>query len=463
MKKLTLIILIVFSFTTLLNAKSADYMKKIITLHNIISSGSMEYNATKDKDGYKLYIKSNDPLFNKYLSSKPINIDVDEGPIVIKPKFTLATAGLSAKGSILDIFKPTLVKNLEKSLKSKAKYSYEGLVTFGGELEEQLRIDPIELEGKDFTLESSKLISSSKFDLDTITGENSIKVDNLHYTQKDTPLIDTNLKAISTKVIVTQEPIDNIMLFSKFNFSVDRVHLNIKDRQLNQDLNFKIVLNGETKRIDSKLLNLAFGYKIEALDEKTIASFKGIKSSSFELNLNNLGIDGFLKLIKLQKEYQKLNNSILKASNNSNDVAMQKAILKTQELANNFVPIWNKLILKDKTKLKLNLELNGQKRSFIKLDLLYKGKPLSGDVNSAFISLAAQELNLFNGDIEILLDSTIASTINPFAIIGLEMAKSKGFITMENGLYHLKAKLENGKIIINGKSYTIVELGKAMF
>jgi len=141
---------------------------------------------------------------------------------------------------------------------------------------------------------------------------------------------------------------------------------------------------------------------------------------------------------------------------------MQKAIVKLTELNNKLVPIYNSFMISGKSRIIANLELESDKLSYIKVNLLYKAAPISGDISSAFILLAAQGLAIFDGDIEAKVDGTLANSINPMASLILGMLQSKGLITMKNGVYELKAKLKDGKVIINNKSYTLQELSAAI-
>jgi len=92
--------------------------------------------------------------------------------------------------------------------------------------------------------------------------------------------------------------------------------------------------------------------------------------------------------------------------------------------------------------------------------LLYKADPVQDNMQSAMITLAAQNLAVADGIIEIQIDKDTATAINPLAIIGLDMLKVKGFADEKNGIYHLKAELKGGKVIIKGKAYTLQELSK---
>ncbi len=463
MKKVVLNTLLALSLTTMLNAKDSNYMDRIVKLWNLKTNGEIEFNKTKVDGGYNLIISSKSPFYKEVFSKKPIKISVDEGPIITSPSFGFGTAGLVAKGNILDILNPKLTKDINKTLKSNPTYKYEGKVSFGNEYKSTFEIEPFKLENDDVKIDISKVLTNSTYDLDTFTGKESIKIDSINIKPiKEEGLF--KLKDISINTEILQEPIDDILLFGKSTFNIKDIEINAKAKNSKEfHTKFSAVLEGNTIRVDRDLLNLKAAYNIKALDEKTIALSKGVKESSLDLEFKKLGIKGVIEFIKLSKKLQKVNEELATAAEKNDDIAMQKAILATQEISDKMVPIWNKIFITNKSEIVLDLELKSDKTSYIKLDLIYKGKPLSGNAQSAVISLMAQQLNLFDGKFDIAVDSNLASTINPFALMGLDMLKAKGFVDVKNGIYYLKGELKNGKIVIKGKAYTIKELSEALF
>ncbi len=464
MKKIFLPTLLVLLLLSSANAKSNTYMDKIVKLWSLKTNGEVDFNTTKTEDGYNLVISSKNKVFSTLVSKKPIKISVDEGPLITTPSFALGTASLSAKGNMLDIFSKELVGDINKStLKSEPKFTFEGKVGFSDNYTSTLTIEPLEVNESDFTLKVSKIVDTGSYDLNSFTGKDSIKVDTISIVPKKEKG-HLKISGVSLNINVPQEPIENYMLFSNTTLELKKLDFSATNRsgkQMHSNLYAKV--SGETKRVDANLLDAKFSLNTKALDADTIARAQGIKDLNLDFELKSLGIKGFVELLKLNKQMQKANQELVEASNKGDDVAMQKAILKSQEFVQKMVPIWNNTFIKDKSKLVLDLNLKSDKTSYVKLDLVYKGEPISGNVQSAMISLMAQQLKLLDGTFDIAVDSQLASTINPFAIMGLDMLKSKGFATNKNGVYSLKGELKGGKIILNGKAYTLPELTKALF
>jgi len=458
---LTLLIASIFSFS---EAKESDYMSKILKLWSLKTNKTIEFNATKIKDGYNIFISSKNPYYKDIFSNKPIKLIVDEGPFIFKPRFTLGTAGLVAKGSILDILNPKVTKEIQKDLKSKPLYSFEGIVSFSNQLESTLKLDPIIIEDRDFSFKTSKVIDKSSYDLNTFIGKESIKIDSLEIK----PLKEEGFLRFSNILVnvnATSKPIDDIMLFVNNSIDINSLELNATNIKTKQKIHakFSAKFGANTTRVDKNYLNVKINYLIKALDEPTLILTNGIKRSTLIAEFKNLGIKGVVDLIKLNQKMQEINSELMEATQKNDDIAIQKAILKSQEIANKIVPIWNETFEANKSRVILDLELESDKVSYIKLDLVYKAKPLSGNLQSALIALMAQGLEIFDGKFDIAIDSTLITSINPLAILGLDMLKSKGFVTFKNGIYYLKGELKNGKLIINGKAYNLKELSQAMF
>ena len=263
---------------------------------------------------------------------------------------------------------------------------------------------------------------------------------------------------------VTQTPIDGYTIFGKNSLKVDSLYFLAKQGLKGIETNSSLELSSFVSKLDSNHFKLNMHLKSTALDINTIAQARGIKSVEFNLDLANAQTDGLVDFLKLSQKLEATQAKIQKAQEANDDIALQKAIFELNSLSSiESVKIYNKIFIKDKTKLKLDLKLIGDRTSFVKLDLLYKAKPISGNIEGAIIELAAQNLAIANGTFEVKLDSQLVSSINPLATLILDMLKTKGLVSVKNGIYHLKGELKDGKIVINGKAYTLQELGTILF
>ena len=464
MKKLAFVVIMGLSLTNSVYAKDSDVVEKIMQCNTTLTNGSLIFNAQKSGDGYDIKItpenKTYSVIFNK---DAKIHISVDEGPLITTPSFAFGKAGLKASGDALAIFSKELLSNVDKSLKKHPKYSYEGKVSFGGELSSKTIIDGITINNGETELKTSNFTINNSMDIDSCIGKMDISIPNVDIEDKKAK---ANFKAKGVELIseITDKPVDGIALFGATNIKVKE--LSFKDRvgQKAVDAKFSLDIDTVSQKVNDKYMNVAFKLKSEALNTNTIALAQGIKKTELDIELKNSQIDGILDLVKLSKELEKVQDDLEQARIKNDDIALQKALLKMNELTSvNTVAIYNKVMIKDKTRLKLDFSLEGEKRNFAKVDLLYKASPISGNIQSAMIELAAQNIAVADGTFEVQLDSTMATAVNPFAMLALDMLKAKGFATVKNGVYHLKGELKGGKIVINGKAYTLQELSRALF
>ena len=464
MKKLALVAIIGLSLTSSVNAKDANVVEKIMQCNNSLTNGALIFNAQKSGDGYDVSIKPQNKTYNIVINKDAkIHISVDEGPLITTPSFSFGKAGLKASGDALAIFSKVLLGDLDKKLKKHPQFTYEGKVSFGGELNSKSVIDGVIINNNDTMFKTSNFTITNSMDIDSCIGKMDMKIPSVEVTNKSAKG-NFNAKDIELTSEITEKPVDGVALFGITNIKAKEISFKDKIRRKNIDAKFSLNMDSESKKIDDKYMNIAVKFGSESLNTNTIALAQGIKKTELDFKLENTQIDGILDLVKLSKELEKVQSDLADSRVKNDDVAMQKALLKMNELTSaNTVGIYNKVMVKDKTRLKINFSIEGEKRSFVKLDLLYKANPISDNIQSGMIELAAQNLAVADGNFEVQLDSTMATAINPFAMMGLEMLKAKGFATVKNGVYHLKGELKGGKIVINGKAYTLQELSRAMF
>ena len=460
MKRVIVMIIALLSFLT---AKEVSIVDRIVNLYNIKTNGVFEFNATKSGDGYDITVSPQDPFYSELLNPKFMHLNVDEGPIVTSPKFTLAKAGLKAKGSFFDFFKPKVAAEMKKDLKQDIPYNYSAIVSFGGEFSEEFVVKPLHRKDKNMTLETSNLLMKSQTDLDTYKSTTNITLEHLFVEDNVTKQI-LALKGLELENIITDKPVENIVLFGKTALQIKELELKGTTSKKSVHVKLSIDASSAIKRVDSKFLDVNFLIGFKALDTQSIVLFEGMKSGHLKFALKNFGIQGVIELIKLSQKFQKINNKMVQANKSGNDIEIQKAIIESNEVMNELVPIINHSLIKDKSRVTLDWQMQSDKLNYIKVDFLYKGEPLAGsNIQSAFISLMAQQLTLVDGSFDIALERDLIVKINPLSILFLDMLKQKGFITVKDSIYRLKGELKGGKIILNGKAYTIEELSRALF
>jgi|AAUQ01.1.fsa_nt_gi hypothetical protein len=226
-------------------------------------------------------------------------------------------------------------------------------------------------------------------------------------------------------------------------------------------IKFKFNTATEILKIDNSKLNIFTDIDLSSDDVNTILLTRGIKELDTSIKLRSLGTKGLIELVKVSEEMNRLEREF-RLKGQTPDITAQY-LAKMGEISGKLVTIFNQIVKKDETRLELDVKVFDTATSFIKLNLVYKADPLQGDVNSATISLLSKGLAIFDGTFDIQVSRNLAVAINPFATIVLDMLKNKGLVSENGGIYTLKGELKDGKIVINGKAYTIEELSKVLF
>ncbi len=463
MKKIVLSALIISVSSTYAVAKD-DFMNKIIKFYSIATNGVINFEAKKVKGGYELKLSPKTYTYKKIFNPNySIKVEVDEGPVVTKPHFTFAKAGLVSKINLLKLLNQQTQNEINKNLKKAPILNYEAIVSFRDILKENFNLEPVVIEEDDAKFYLSEVKAKSNVDLTNFTGAIDIDINKVKVEPKKEKGLFL-LEGVTLHNEISDKPVDNIALFGKSSVDVKKFALKV-DGQKPLNLNFTFNVASEIQKVDDKFLNFALKTHTKTNDVDTIAFSKGIKESKSDLMLKNLGTQGVIEFIKFSQKMQEIQEKLLQDSNDplKKEAAIAAYMAELTTLNNTLVDIFNKTFVSNRSRIILDVELISDKKSFIKLNLLYKAKPLSGDMNSALISLAAQGLSIFDGDFEIQLDKDLATTINPLSLMVLELLKNKGFATEQNGIYHLKGTLKDGKLIINGKAYTLQELTTTLF
>jgi len=462
MKKVTLISAIISVFSTYALAND-NFMNKILELYSIRTNGTITFEAKKISEGYELKLKPKEIYKDVFNKNYTIKVAVDEGPIVTKPSFNFAKAGLTTKVDVVKIFNKEIQKELTQELQKTPIINYEGIVTFTDTLKEKLLVTALKADNNETLFSTTPISIEAQTDLKSFKGTTTVALKKLLMKFKKDKM-QLFVEGVKAKAETFDKPVLNSFLFGKNSLEIQKFVLESLEQKANH-IELSLALESAVKKVDNQFLDLDFSSYTKTNDVNTIAMFKGIRENDMRLSLKNLGQEGILKIIEFGQKTQEIEEQLAMNLDDpmKKEQALAEYMAQLAALNNSVVDILNKTFITNKTRLDLETKLLSDKTSFLKLHMLYKAKPLQGDLNTAIITLLAQGLSIVDGDFEIQLDKELATSINPISIMILEMLKNKGFATEQNGLYHIKGKLKDGKLIINGKAYTLQELTTVLF
>ena len=313
MKKIALVTAISTLFSAYALA-GENFMDKVLNFYSVTTNGLLNFEAKKIEDGYKLRLSPKIKEYKELLNPNyPITVTVDEGPLVTKPHFTFAKAGLLSNIELFKLFNKRIQEELNKNIKKSPLLHYEAIVSFSGILTEDFLLDPIIVEDKEMRFTLSALKAKSRVDLNKYTGALDITTKSLKIESKKE---DGNIEFKSIKVHneITQTPVNNIVLFGKSSFAIENVKVAAKSPQP-ISLDFSFDMKSEIKKVNEKFLDFMVETKTKTNDVNTIALSKGIKESDTKLIFKNLGTKGVLELIAFNQKIEETQNKLLQSAN----------------------------------------------------------------------------------------------------------------------------------------------------
>ena len=381
---------------------------------------------------------------------------VEYGPMIF-PDFSPAIMRISTEKKLEEMLTREGAKELGSSLKKPVTISYRGLMDWTHVVHERINVSAIESrEGNRTLFEVTPIRIEGSYALSTLAGRWHFETDRVEYRnlkQGDrllmtSPAIEAELQSIDPSGLI----------FGSYKMEAKELLFKAPENGLTRPVRFAGALEMGLKKKTEETAVLTLGLQLDSDDETTLKEWRGIRRVAVKLGMENLGVEGLNKLAQLQKERQAIQQKLTAAVGRKDDVAMQKAILALQALDNRWVELYNTLLIPGKTTLHLEEEIETTKLSRLRVDLRYTGQPLQGNAMSAMISLAANADRLAEGTFDLTLEKALAKKLYPNAVFVLDSMVSKNLATFNEGLYHLKGEIKEGKIIINGTKYAPQEL-----
>ncbi|ADV47300.1 DUF945 family protein [Nitratifractor salsuginis] len=354
--------------------------------------------------------------------------------------------------------KPEVRKHFEEEVEGNVTLRYRGFLDWSKKMHEKITIGQI--LSKDPHSEGFLLIAPirirSDYDLRTLAGKATLLSEKIHASDPNQHS-ELNITRPELAMEVTEFP-ETGPIFGRLMIRAKEISLTRSDIRPPIEMRFSGSIGGALLHSAPQEAGVAFGTDLHTEDPATIHAWQGLRRVKTDLKVSGLGLKGLEELSALQQRQLKLQQELGRASGAGDDVAMQKAILALQSLNDDWIKIYNDLLIPGKTHLTLNETLVSKKTSTLKLDLTFTGQKLRGNAMSAMIALMAHLDRLVEGSFELTLEKELAHKLYPNAVFILDSMVSKNMATLKEGLYHLKGRIKEGKIIINGTKYAPQEL-----
>ena len=456
-----------FVSRSIISSNGKEYLNEIINGYNKIEDGNTvakivefnnSYSLAKAKIAIKILGKDQKELLVKNPLKLPLTIKY--GPLIGK------RAGLAEIDfdEPLDRFlKAKFNKEFKKIVPNGVMLHYWSLLDWSHNIFEKFIISKISIKEPNnrWLLEVDPIVINSRSSLRSLVGKSNIssKIVSFKQLKDNYEVLFLNPKlSININEVPKDAPI-----FATSSISLPKIILNIQ--QISQDpLELSAWLKVALEHTSTNYTSFNINYNLKTLDETTSRFMNGFNSLSGSIKLQNLGLKGLREFIALQKKSYELQKELKLAIKANNDIKMQRLLLAIQALDSSWIRVYNNLLIPKKSRLIVNKQISMDKKSTIKLDLLYTGKPInSTNAISAMISLMSQADHLVEGNFDLVLEKKLAKMIYPNAKFILDSMVLNGLATCKEGFYYLKGSIKDGKIIINNKAYTPQELMLMIF
>jgi hypothetical protein len=451
MRKRLLVILVILvtgylGVSSYISSHTKKYLDEIIDAYNRMEYGVTEF-TLKEYDEDRAVVRVENLESKEWFD---LNTTIEHGP-TLSSRATIALLNIEAKKRLTEILSEEDAESLKKFLKRPVEIKYNGVLDFMHIMHEDIVFSKFNIQDNHTKLYVSPISLKSDYVLKNLAGKTTISANRISI--KDTKTGGSlDVKKMLIKILIEgskpKTPIygeysiesDDIRFYET---PTDGVHIHMASK-----------LDVKVKKVTDKYSDIEFKISAQAKDETTEENWLGIKSLNLEVSMKNLGVEGMQEIYKVQEEQNKIQARLQKALIDKDDVAMQKSIIEMQRLESAWVTVYNKLLIKNNTRFTIKKIVEAEKKNHIFIDLLFTGDKLSGDNIGAMVALGANVDKLFKGDVDIAIQKSIVEKLHRESIFLLDNMVKKRLAEFKDGLYIFKAKIENGKIIVNGTEYS---------
>ena len=319
-------------------------------------------------------------------------------------------------------------------------------------------------EGKSFAM--TPLHMKGEMNIDTFKGENHIEIASLNLKEEGSQ------NGLTVKNLLMNIDIDEFieqkLMMGTIDLSIE--NLSIKDESTPQLANINIATNMHmvSKKESPSTFSTKFDGDINFKDTKLPSELPELKNVSLKMDMQKLGIKGWLKFQEATQEMQKKQSELFaKMQSNSKPEDMQKIMEEfgtlQEEMVGKVINSLNTLLVKDETLINygLNIETKDSKKSNASIEIGYTGDmKFEGPIQEIALKAQSKALEMISLDVDLGLDSTHIKNLPNAEVLKqqIQMGVAQGFIKEENGKYILKGHYKNQELIVNDNNLTATVL-----
>ena len=385
-----------------------------------------------------------------------VSLKILYGPVVPAAKPQPGIMGVYFEEKLSHFLEKSYREAFLSSVDHDPLLSFESISAFGTTVREKLRLEGFEMaaKGSRFSLHGAEFSRT----FDTLSGSGSGLLKSPRITLADESRgLRVDMKDISAAISLPK-PQEGIVPFGDYELKIGEANITLPSDVGEVSGLFSWWSSLSSKATDKKYCSIRMRNSIHALDKAGAQMGAGLLKEESEVRIEKIGIAGLKRYILFLKSRTKLSQRIARAGRRGDLEAIRKALDEIAALEEELVEIFNDTIIKNRSRILFDTHLKASKESHIHIELLYKGEALKGNAVSAVISLLSRLDRLFDGNFDLRLEKEVARRLYPELSLILDSMVDKGLAKVREGLYILKGSIHDGRILIEGRSFTPQEL-----
>ncbi len=319
-------------------------------------------------------------------------------------------------------------------------------------------------EGKIFAM--TPLHMNGEMDIDTLKGKNDLKIASLEFKEEGTN------NGLTVKNLLMNVDIDEFieqkLMMGTIDLSIEKLSIEDDTNPKLKNINIATNMHMTSKKDSPTTFSTKLDGNIDFQNTKLPPELPDLKNIFLKMDMQKLGIKGWLKFQEASQEMQKKQSELFaKMRSNSNPEDMQKVMEEfgtlQEEMIGKIINSLNTLLVKDETLINygLNIETKDSKKSNASIEIGYTGDmKFEGSLQEIALKAQSKALDMISLNVDLGLDSTHIKNLPNAEVLKqqIQMGVAQGFVKEENGKYLLKGYYKNQELIVNDNNLTATVL-----
>ena len=447
--------------TAYISGNTEKYLNNYVTKSNkIYAQNGMKMSLLSFEKGFmsshaKVSLDFVDPEMKKELKKilkLPIVMDynIENGPLLLKNGLSVGASRIDSKVDVSELLVDK--DKFKKMVKEDIILDTTMLIDFQNHIEYKANSNQIVVQNDQAKFTLAPLKIDGKINGDTLVGTVNMITKSIYGemgNEGEIKLDNVTLNANITKFF------DNGFYLGDFDMGIENLTLHNPNKS--QEIkNAKVKVKMSMKQNDSDMVDTQLGVNLDVGETPLPPELNFLKTIALNYGINGTKIEAWLAFQDTIKEVQKKQETILEKISGAKDKEEQMKAFTAlqnmqQEIQNKMVMLLSDFLVKDKTTVNLNANINdGQGKALF--DIKYIGdEQLPKTLEELTAKFQKELLNWLTLNIDVKLDKSLANKL-PQELQGqLSMAMMTGMLQDNNSSYDFNANYVPQKLMVNGQ------------